>query len=61
MRGYTDSDIHNATTTIQQQHVEWNMEESSKCRGKKPLERPGYRWEDNIKTNLKGIIYGDMD
>lgn len=51
----TDSDIHNATTTIQQQHVKWNMEESRKCRRKKPLERPGYRWKDNIKMNLKEI------
>jgi hypothetical protein len=37
------------------------MEGSRKYKGNKPLERPGYRWEDNIKMNLKGIRYGNND
>jgi hypothetical protein len=26
-----------------------------KLEGKRPLRRPGYRWEDNIKMDLKGL------
>jgi hypothetical protein len=26
-----------------------------------PLGRPRCRWEDNIKMDLKGVGYGDMD
>jgi hypothetical protein len=29
--------------------------------GKRPLERPRYRWEDNIKINLKLIGWVGMD
>jgi hypothetical protein len=28
---------------------------------KRPLERPKYRWEDNLKMDLKGIGWGVMD
>jgi hypothetical protein len=29
--------------------------------GKRPLGRPRYRWEDNIKMDLREIGWGDMD
>ena len=29
--------------------------------GKRPLGRPRYRWEDNIKMDLQDVGYGDMD
>jgi hypothetical protein len=29
--------------------------------GKGPLGRPRYRWEDNIKMNLREIEWGGMD
>jgi hypothetical protein len=32
-----------------------------KTEGKKPLGRPRCGWEDNIKTNLREIGWGDMD
>jgi hypothetical protein len=32
-----------------------------KPEGKRPLGRHGYRWEDNIKTNLQGVVCGGMD
>jgi hypothetical protein len=32
-----------------------------KPEGKRPLERPTRRREDNIKTNLKEVGYGGMD
>jgi hypothetical protein len=32
-----------------------------KPEGKRPLERPGRRWEDNIKMDLEEIVYGVMD
>ena len=32
-----------------------------KPEGKKPLERPKHRWEDNIKTDLQEVLCGDMD
>jgi hypothetical protein len=32
-----------------------------KPEGKKPLGRPRYRWEDNIRMNLKKIGWGGMD
>jgi hypothetical protein len=28
---------------------------------KRPLVKPGFRYEDNIKADLKGIGYEDMD
>jgi len=28
------------------------------CEGKRPLGRPKYRWEDNIRIDLKGIGLG---
>jgi hypothetical protein len=31
-----------------------------KTEGKRPLGRPGRRWEDNIKMDLQGVGYGDM-
>jgi hypothetical protein len=37
------------------------MEESGKCEENEPLERPEYRWEDNIKINFKGIRYGGIN
>jgi hypothetical protein len=27
----------------------------------KPLGRPRHRWEDNIKMDLREVIWGDMD
>jgi hypothetical protein len=32
-----------------------------KPEGKRPLERPRYRWEDNIKMDLKEVGCGVMD
>jgi hypothetical protein len=29
--------------------------------GKRPLGRPRRRWEDNIRMNLRGIGWGDMN
>jgi hypothetical protein len=29
--------------------------------GKRPLGRPGCRWEDNIKIYLQEVAWGDMD
>jgi hypothetical protein len=43
-------------------------EKSSACRvlvgnpeGKRPLGRPGCRWEDNVKLDLREIGWGGMD
>jgi hypothetical protein len=32
-----------------------------KVEGKRPLGRPGRRWEDNIKMDLREIGWSDMD
>jgi hypothetical protein len=32
-----------------------------KPEGKRPLGRPGLRWEDNIKMDLQEVGYGGMD
>jgi hypothetical protein len=32
-----------------------------KPEGKRPLERPRLRWEDNIKMDLREIEWGGMD
>jgi hypothetical protein len=32
-----------------------------KSEGKKPYGRPGSRWKDNIKMDVKEIEYEDMD
>jgi hypothetical protein len=32
-----------------------------KPEGKRPLKTPRLRWEDNIKTDLREIEFGDMD
>jgi hypothetical protein len=32
-----------------------------KPEGKRPLGRPGRRWEDNIKMHLQEVECGDMD
>jgi hypothetical protein len=32
-----------------------------KPEGKRPLERPGRRWEDNIQMDLEEVVYGIMD
>ena len=32
-----------------------------KPEGKRPLGRPRRRWEDNIKTDLQEVVFGDMD
>jgi hypothetical protein len=29
--------------------------------GRRPLGRPRCRWEDNIKMDLREIVFGDMD
>jgi hypothetical protein len=29
--------------------------------GWRPLEKPRYKWEDNIKMDLRGIEWGNMD
>ena len=29
--------------------------------GRRPLGRPGHRWEDNIKMDLQEVVYGGMD
>ena len=29
--------------------------------GKRPLGRPRHRWEDNIKIDFKGVVWGGMD
>ena len=29
--------------------------------GKRPLERPGHRWKDNIKMDLQEVEWGGMD
>jgi hypothetical protein len=29
-----------------------------KAEGRRPLGRPRYRWEDNIKTDLKAVVRG---
>jgi len=29
-----------------------------KPEGKRPLGNPGYRWEDNIKTDLQEMMWG---
>jgi hypothetical protein len=37
------------------QHFGWGPE------GRRPLERPRRRWEDNIKMDLREIGFGDVD
>jgi len=32
-----------------------------KLEGKRPLERPRYRWEDNIKMDLHEVGWGGRD
>jgi hypothetical protein len=32
-----------------------------KLEGRRPLERPRRRWEDNIKMDLREVGWGDMD
>jgi hypothetical protein len=32
-----------------------------KPKGKRPLETPRRRWEDNIKMDLRGMAWGGMD
>ena len=32
-----------------------------KPEGKRPLERPRHRWEDNIKKDFQEVRCGDMD
>jgi hypothetical protein len=32
-----------------------------KPEGRRPLERPGRRWEDNIKMDIREIGFGDVD
>jgi hypothetical protein len=32
-----------------------------KPEGRRPLERPGHRWEDNIKMDLQEMGCGGMD
>jgi hypothetical protein len=32
-----------------------------KSEGKRPLGRPRHRWEDNIKMDLREILWGDVD
>jgi hypothetical protein len=32
-----------------------------KPEGRRPLGRPRRRWEDNIKTDLREIVFGDVD
>jgi hypothetical protein len=32
-----------------------------KPEGKRPLERPRFRWEDNMKMDLQEVGYGGMD
>jgi hypothetical protein len=32
-----------------------------KPEGRRPLERPRHRWEDNIKMDLREIRFGDVD
>jgi hypothetical protein len=32
-----------------------------KPEGKRPMERPRCRWEDNIKANFQGLGYGGTD
>jgi hypothetical protein len=32
-----------------------------KTEGRRPLERPRCRWEDNIKMDLREVGWGDMD
>jgi hypothetical protein len=32
-----------------------------KPKGKRPLGRSRCRWEDNIKMDLRGIVWGGMD
>jgi hypothetical protein len=29
--------------------------------GRRPLGRPRHRWEDNIKIDLREIVFGDVD
>jgi hypothetical protein len=31
-----------------------------KPEGKRPLGKPGYRWEDNIKMDLQEVVCGGM-
>jgi hypothetical protein len=31
-----------------------------KPEGKRPLGRPRLRWEDNIKTDLQEVVFGNM-
>jgi hypothetical protein len=49
-------------------HVAWMGEERDMYRvlvgkpeGKRPLGRPRYRWEDNIKMDLQEVGHGGMD
>jgi hypothetical protein len=32
-----------------------------KCEGKRPLGRPRRRWEDNIRMDLREIVWEGMD
>jgi hypothetical protein len=32
-----------------------------KPEGRRPLGRPRRRWEDNIKVDLREILFGDVD
>jgi hypothetical protein len=29
--------------------------------GRRPLGRPRHRWEDNIKIDIREIVFGDVD
>ena len=39
--------------------VYWNL--VGKPEGKRPLEKPRNRWEDNIKMDLQEVGFGGMD
>jgi hypothetical protein len=40
-------------------HTEFWLESLSE--GKRPLERPRHRWEDNIKTSLREIVFKGVE